>query len=54
MRILLTTSGLLLCSSLFMAIAWYGHLRKLRDRPWLVAALVSWVLGPVNFVFRGA
>ena len=39
LRILLTTSGLLVCSNLFMTVAWYGHLKHLRDRPVLVAAL---------------
>ena len=25
-----------------MTFAWYGHLKTLHDRPWYVAALVSW------------
>jgi uncharacterized protein len=25
-----------------MTFAWYAHLRNLADRPWYVAALVSW------------
>ncbi len=33
---------LLVGSNLFMTYAWYGHLRDLRERPVLVAIVVSW------------
>ena len=33
---------LLLCSNVFMTFARYAHLRNLADRPWWIAALVSW------------
>lgn len=33
---------LLCCSNLFMLFAWYGHLRSLKEKPYLVALLVSW------------
>lgn len=33
---------LLLCANVFMAFAWYAHLRNLRDKAWYVAALASW------------
>jgi uncharacterized protein len=33
---------LLLFSNIFMTFAWYAHLRNLGDRPWWVAAAVSW------------
>ena len=42
MHPLLQTAGLLALSNLFMTFAWYGHLRTLADRPWWIAALVSW------------
>lgn len=33
----------LLCfSNLFMLFAWYGHLRSLKEKPYLIALLVSW------------
>ena len=38
----LQTVMLLLVSNIFMAFAWYGHLRSLSAAPWYVAALVSW------------
>lgn len=36
------TAGLLVLSNIFMTFAWYAHLKDLRDKPWLIAALVSW------------
>jgi uncharacterized protein (DUF486 family) len=38
----LQTLLLLAASNLFMTFAWYGHLKNLADRPWIVAALLSW------------
>ena len=38
----LQTIGLLVLSNLFMTYAWYGHLRTLADKPWWIAALLSW------------
>ncbi len=34
--------GLLALSNLFMTYAWYGHLKTLADKPWWIAALLSW------------
>jgi uncharacterized protein (DUF486 family) len=39
---LLRTAILLVASNVFMTFAWYAHLRNLRDRPVIVAILVSW------------
>ena len=36
------TVGLLVASNVFMTFAWYAHLRNLSERPWVIAALVSW------------
>jgi hypothetical protein len=33
---------LLAASNIFMTFAWYAHLKNLSDRPWWIAALVSW------------
>ena len=43
---------LLACSNLFMTIAWYGHLRTLNDRPWWVAALVSWGIALFEYLLQ--
>ena len=36
------TISLLAISNIFMTFAWYAHLRELKDKPWLIAALISW------------
>ncbi len=36
------TAGLLVLSNVFMTFAWYAHLKDLRDKPWIIAALISW------------
>ncbi len=37
------TCGLLLvASNVFMTFAWYAHLKNLAEKPWWIAALVSW------------
>jgi uncharacterized protein (DUF486 family) len=33
---------LLVASNVFMTFAWYGHLKGLADKPWYIAALISW------------
>jgi uncharacterized protein (DUF486 family) len=33
---------LLVASNVFMTFAWYAHLKNLAERPWWIAALVSW------------
>ena len=39
---LLTTTVMLLASNVFMTFAWYAHLKNLGDKPWYIAAFVSW------------
>ena len=41
-QIILKTVLLLILSNCFMTYAWYGHLRTLAEKPWIVAVLVSW------------
>jgi len=36
------TITLLVCSNVFMTFAWYAHLKELNNKPWVIAALVSW------------
>ena len=38
----LSATGLLVLSNVFMTFAWYAHLKNLASRPWYLAALVSW------------
>src|SRR6185295_10125541 len=48
----LVCTGLLACSNLFMTIAWYGHLKTLDDRPWWIAALVSWGIALFEYLLQ--
>ena len=52
MRVLLTTVGLLVLSNVFMTFAWYAHLRSLNDKPWFVAALVSWAIALFEYMLQ--
>jgi hypothetical protein len=46
-------SGLLLvCSNVFMTFAWYAHLRNMADRPWWIAALVSWGIALFEYLLQ--
>lgn len=44
--------SLLVASNLFMTYAWYGHLKDLADRPWYVAALVSWGIALFEYLLQ--
>jgi uncharacterized protein len=43
---------LLLCSNVFMTFAWYAHLQNLADRPWYVAAIVSWGIALFEYLLQ--
>lgn len=43
---------LLICSNVFMTFAWYAHLKELNHKPWVVAALVSWSIALVEYLFQ--
>lgn len=44
--------GLLLCSNVFMTFAWYAHLKELNNKPWVIAALVSWGIALLEYLFQ--
>ena len=46
------TAFLLVLSNVFMTFAWYAHLRNLADRPWIVAALVSWGIALFEYLIQ--
>ena len=50
--IALKTIVLLTLSNVFMTFAWYAHLRDLREKPWIIAALVSWGVALVEYLFQ--
>jgi uncharacterized protein len=37
---------------MFMTFAWYGHLKNLANRPWIVAALVSWGIAFFEYMIQ--
>ena len=43
---------LLVASNVFMTVAWYAHLRNLADRPWYVAALISWGIALFEYLLQ--
>jgi uncharacterized protein (DUF486 family) len=43
---------LLACSNIFMTFAWYAHLKELNQRPWIVAALVSWGIAFFEYLLQ--
>ncbi|MBS1208952.1 MAG: rane protein [Proteobacteria bacterium] len=52
MPIWLKAGGLLVASNVFMTFAWYGHLKNLQNRPWLIAALVSWGIALFEYLLQ--
>lgn len=50
--VLLQTVVLLSMSNVFMTFAWYGHLKELNNRPWIVAALVSWGIALFEYLLQ--
>ena len=47
--VLAQTVGLLIVSNVFMTIAWYAHLRDLREQTLIVAILVSWGIALIEY-----
>jgi len=50
--ILIRTAGLLLLSNIFMTFAWYAHLRNLADKPWYLAAIISWRIALFEYLLQ--
>ncbi|HEV2672573.1 MAG TPA: DMT family protein [Gemmatimonadales bacterium] len=52
MPVVAKTVILLICSNIFMTFAWYAHLRHLSQKPWLLAALVSWAIALFEYLLQ--
>jgi uncharacterized protein (DUF486 family) len=50
--VLIRTAGLLLLSNIFMTFAWYAHLRNLADKPWYLAAIISWSIALFEYLLQ--
>ena len=52
MPVIARTVILLALSNVFMTFAWYAHLRNLADRPWYIAAFVSWGIALFEYLLQ--
>lgn len=52
MNPILLSAGLLVISNVFMTFAWYAHLKELNSKPWIVAALLSWGIALLEYLFQ--
>ncbi|BBN90136.1 hypothetical protein AZSP09_31590 [Azospira sp. I09] len=50
--VLWKTVLLLSASNVFMTFAWYAHLKNLADKPWWIAALISWGIALFEYPFH--
>ena len=52
MPVLLKTVLLLTASNVFMTFAWYAHLKDLKAKPCVIAALVSWGIALFEYLLQ--
>jgi len=52
MNTILIAAVMLVFSNIFMTFAWYGHLKNLSTKPWIVAALVSWGIALFEYLIQ--
>ena len=52
MKNLYLTVCLLSASNIFMTFAWYGHLKNLAHKPWVIAAVVSWGIAFFEYLLQ--
>ena len=43
---------LLVMSNVFMTFAWYGHLKNLSQKPWYIAAVISWGIAFFEYMLQ--
>jgi uncharacterized protein (DUF486 family) len=48
----LITISLLTLSNVFMTFAWYAHLKNLAEKPWIVAAFLSWGVALFEYLLQ--
>jgi uncharacterized protein len=52
MNRLIITTLMLVCSNVFMTFAWYGHLKNFNNKPWIVAAFISWGIALFEYLVQ--
>jgi len=35
-----------------MSFAWYAHLKNLNNKPWIIAAVISWGIAILEYMFQ--
>ena len=49
---ILVSISLLTLSNVFMTFAWYAHLKDLNQKPWIIAALLSWGIALFEYLLQ--
>ncbi len=49
---ILKTIFLLTIANVFMSFAWYAHLKELNNKPWIIAAFISWGIALLEYLFQ--
>ena len=52
MNPILTSMLFLMCGNVFMTFAWYGHLKDMSSKPWIIAAMVSWGIALFEYLLQ--
>ena len=52
MPVVLKTILLLTMPNVFMTFAWYAHLKNLSDKPWYIAAFLSWGIALFEYLLQ--
>lgn len=52
MNSVLKCVSLLMCSNVFMTFAWYAHLKNLGNKPWVLAAILSWGIALFEYLLQ--
>jgi uncharacterized protein (DUF486 family) len=49
---ILVSISLLTLSNVFMTFAWYAHLKDMNQKPWIIAALLSWGIALFEYLLQ--
>lgn len=49
---ILLSISLLTLSNVFMTFAWYAHLKDMNQKPWIIAALLSWGIALFEYMLQ--
>lgn len=44
--------GMLTIANVFMTFAWYAHLRDMSEKPWWIAAVLSWIIALFEYLIQ--